>query len=225
MIFGDRREAGRLLAERLRRLKDQDPVVLALPRGGVPVGYEISKALHAPLDFVFVRKIGAPGHEELAVGAVAEGGEAEPVIDQPLVSMLRVSDAEFAKRKAAALEEIDRRVKAYRDGRQPVAVGGRTAIIVDDGIASGATMTAALRSTRRRGPARMVLAVPVAPRAALQRLRQEADEVVCLQAPASFAAVGEFYRRFWQLDDDEVVALVAEANDALRAGHAPATCE
>jgi putative phosphoribosyl transferase len=211
MAFADRQQAGQRLAKRLAHLKDQHPVVLALPRGGVPVGYEIASALAAPLDLVLVRKIGAPDQPELAIGAVADGEQPELVTDPRLASWLSVSPEYLEATKARALGEIERRRKLYFGDRAPEEVRGRTAILVDDGIATGATMLAALRATRRRAPARLVLAVPVAPPDTLERLRGEADEVICLDTPAGFMAVGQFYRRFPQLEDGEVIALLAAA--------------
>jgi putative phosphoribosyl transferase len=211
MLFTDRHEAGRRLAERLLALKDKNPVVLALPRGGVPVGFEIARALAAPLDLVLVRKIGAPFQEELAVGAIADGEHPELVTDPQLVAHLDISPEYLDEAKSAALEEIERRRRVYFGDRQPVEITGRTAIVVDDGIATGATMLAALRATRRRRPARLVLAVPVAPRHTLKKLRQEVDETVCLDTPADFFAVGQFYRQFPQLRDEEVIALLDQA--------------
>lgn len=211
MLFTDRREAGRKLAERLLALKLKDPVVLALPRGGVPVGSEVARALAAPLDLVLVRKIGAPDREELAVGAIADGEHPELVTDPRLIGLLDVSREYLEATKAAALQEIQRRRRVYLGNRQPVEIAGRTAIVVDDGVATGATMLAAVRATRRREPARLVLAVPVASRDALKRLQREADNVVCLDAPAEFYAVGQFYVAFPQLRDDEVTALLDEA--------------
>jgi putative phosphoribosyl transferase len=218
MRFTDRHEAGRRLAERLLPLKTQRPVVLALPRGGVPVGFEIARALAAPLDLVLVRKIGAPQQQELAVGAVADGGQPELVTDERLIGLLGVSAEYLETAKAAALTEIERRRRAYFGDHPPVDLGNRTAIVVDDGIATGATMLAALRATRRRQPARLVLAVPVAPRDTLRRMRGEVDEVVCLDTPADFHAVGQFYQRFPQLRDDEVIALLDQARALAAAG-------
>lgn len=208
MRFTDRHEAGKRLAERLLGLKGKHPVVLALPRGGVPVGFEVAKALEAPLDLVLVRKIGVPQQEELALGAIADGTPPELVLDQRLVATYGISAAYIEETKSAALREIERRRHAYLGNRQPVDVGGSTAIVVDDGIATGATMLAALRATRRRGPHRLVLAVPVAPPHTLERLRREADETVCLDTPEEFFAVGQFYHHFPQLEDEEVIALL-----------------
>lgn len=211
MIFADRSEAGRLLAAKLRARRRDDPVVLALPRGGVPVGYEIASALSAPLDLVLVRKIGAPQQEELAIGAIADGAEPELVLDPRLIASLGISAERVAELKAAALQELERRRSVYGKDREPVEVRGRTAIVVDDGLATGATMRAALRATRRRKPARVVLAVPVAPPDTLERMRGEADETVCLHVAPEFFGVGQFYRDFNQLDDAEVITLLDKA--------------
>lgn len=209
MTFADRHEAGRLLADRLLRFKEARPVVLALPRGGVPVGFEIARALAAPLDLVLVRKLGAPGQPELAIGALALGEEAEFVTDPELLAALDVPPAALEAIKARELREIERRRTLYLGERKPVPVAGRTAILVDDGIATGATMRAALAATRKRKPARLVLAVPVAPPDTIARLSAEADEIVCLAEPRSFLAVGQFYRTFAQLEDREVLDLLA----------------
>ncbi len=210
MLFTNREDAGRKLAKRLLYLKAQSPVVLALPRGGVPVAFEVAKALAAPLDLVLVRKIGVPFQEEYALGAIADGGEPELVIDEDIRRSLNISEDYVAQAKAAALEEIERRRQMYLGDRAPVEVAGRTAIIVDDGIATGATMKAALRAVRRRNPARLVLAVPVAPPDSLRRLQNEADETICLHEPDYFAAVGQFYQDFGQTQDNEVIALLKE---------------
>lgn len=214
MIFADRREAGRLLAARLIHLKDSGPLVLGLPRGGVEVGFEIARALQAPLDIVLVRKLGAPGYEELAIGAVAEGDPPEVLIDEPMSSALGVPKRTLERMEGAALREIERRRRLYAGDRAPPGMAGRTVVIADDGIATGATTLVGLRAVRRRRPARMVLAVPVAPPQALERLRPEVDEIVCLQAPQDFSSVGEFYADFRQLTDDEVIALLQEAHSA-----------
>ena len=191
MVFTDRRDAGKRLAQLVLASKETDPVVLALPRGGVPVGFEVARALAAPLDLVLVRKIGAPFQKELAVGAVADGDAPEIVTDPLLVAGLNIPPDYFEQAKTAELEEIERRRRIYLGDRKPAEIAGRTAIIVDDGIATGATMLAALRATRRRKPARIVLAVPVAAKATLKQLRREADHVVSVQAPADFGAVVE----------------------------------
>jgi putative phosphoribosyl transferase len=211
MLFADRTDAGTQLAERMLARKESSPVVLALPRGGVPVGFEIARALGAPLDLVLVRKIGAPCEEELAIGAVADGSEPELVTDASLIADLDVPVSYLDAAKSAALQEIERRRRVYLGDRPPVDVAGRTAIIVDDGIATGATMLAALRATRRRKPAQIVLAVPVVAEAVLTRLRREVDSVVPLHTPVDLTAVGHFYRRFPQLRDEEVIALLDRA--------------
>ena len=211
MLFTDRADAGKKLARRLLQLKDKKPVVLALPRGGVPVAFEVAKALGAPLDLVLVRKIGVPFQEEYALGAIADGGEPELVIDENIRRSLNIPEDYVERAKAEALEEIERRRRVYLGKRAPVEVAGRTAIIVDDGIATGATMRAALRAVRRRDPAWLVLAVPVAPPESLRRLAEEADETICLHQPEYFAAVGQFYQDFGQTQDDEVIALLAQA--------------
>lgn len=211
MLFADRHEAGKRLAARLQKLNLSQPVVLALPRGGVPVGFEIARVLAAPLDLVLVRKIGAPGQEELAVGAIADGEQPELVLDDELAGWVSASPKYLESAKAVALQEIERRRRAWFGDRKPVPLGGCTAIVVDDGIATGATMRVALRATRRRAPARLVLAVPVAPSDTLDRLRAEVDQVICLDTPQDFMAVGQFYRRFPQLNDQEVIALLEQA--------------
>jgi putative phosphoribosyl transferase len=210
-LFADRSEAGRRLAERLLRFKDQRPVVLALPRGGVPVGFEVAQALDAPLDLVLVRKIGAPFQPELAVGAVVDGGRPETVVNDEMVREFQIPESYIAEESARQLQEIERRRGLYLAGRARVPVEGRTAIVVDDGIATGATMEAALHATRRANPKRLVLATPVAPPDTIARLRPQADEVVCLATPRLFAAIGAFYDDFRQLSDEEVVDLLRRA--------------
>jgi putative phosphoribosyl transferase len=186
--------------------------VLALPRGGVPMAFESAGALGAPLDLVLVRKIGAPFEEEVAVGAVADGANPEIVNDPWLVAGLDISEEYFEASKAAELQEIERRRRVYLGDRRAVDVAGRTAIVVDDGVATGATMLAALRAVRRRRPARIVLAVPVAARQTLKWLGREADQTVCLHTPMDLRPVGEFYQRFPPLRDKEVVQLLDKAH-------------
>lgn len=211
MVFADRGEAGRLLAERLLRLGLERPVVLALPRGGVPVGFAVARALDAPLDLVLVRKIGAPGQPELAVGAVVDGSRPETVLNRDIVRHLGLSERWIEAAAAAQLAEIERRRRLYFAGRARAPVEGRTVIVVDDGIATGATMQAALHATRRAGPKTLVLAVPVAPPDTLERLRPDCDQIVCLTAPERFMAVGSFYADFTQVEDDEVRDLLRRA--------------
>jgi putative phosphoribosyl transferase len=210
-MFVDRTDAGRQLAERLVGLRERDPVVFALPRGGVPVAYEVARALRAPLDLVMVRKIGAPGQPELAVAAVVDGARPEIVENEDIMEMMGLDRAWVEKAARAQLEEIERRRARYLGERAPARVAGRTAIVVDDGIATGATFLAALHALRRQGPSRLVMAVPVAPPDTLARLRPEVDEVVCIASPAAFGAVGAFYQDFSQTTDEEVVDLLARA--------------
>ena len=208
MIFADRVEAGERLGEGLRSLAGSNAVVLAIPRGGVIVGEAAARALGAPLDVVVPRKIGAPGNPELAIGAVAPGIR---VLDRRMVGGLGVSDAYLDREIAAQEAEIERRQRAYRQGRPPQPVEGRVAIVVDDGVATGSTAIAALRWARDQGAERVVLAVPVAPPQSLERLRAEADDVVVLDTPSPFFAVGEWYRDFDQTTDGQVMEALARS--------------
>jgi putative phosphoribosyl transferase len=215
MFFQNREEAGRALAARLGAYRNSGTVVLGLPRGGVPVAREIATALGAPLDLVLVRKIGAPSQPELAIGAVSDGEQPDLVLNERIVGILDVEPGYLEREKTRALAEIDRRRRLYLGGRTPVALEGRTAILVDDGLATGMTALAALRGVRRRHPRRIVLAVPVASPEIVETLRPEADEIVCLRVSDELMSVGEAYLDFRQLTDEEVVAL-------LRAGEGPA---
>lgn len=217
-LFSDRHEAGQRLAERLLHLRDAEPVVLALPRGGVPVGVEVARALNAPLDLVLVRKLGAPMQPELAIGAVVDGPRPETVLNDQIVRELQIPERYIAEQTAHRLDEIERRRARYLAGRAQVPVAGRTAIVVDDGIATGATMAAALHATRRAGPSRLVLATPVAPAETIARLEPEVDELVCLATPTPFHAIGLFYTDFQQITDDEVIALLHETRHDPDAG-------
>jgi len=208
VVFRDRKDAGTKLTAALQRFQSSHPVVLALPRGGVPVAFEVARALGAPLDLVLVRKIGAPWHRELAAAAVVDGANPEIVVNQDVVDELRISDAYLQQEAKREIEEIERRRKAYLGGRERVPLEGRTVIVVDDGIATGATMRAALRGVRRAKPGRLVLAVPVAPPDTVESLRAEVDEVVCLDTPQWFGAIGAFYEDFDQLSDDDVRELL-----------------
>ena len=210
-MFQDRSDAGRKLAAKLLHLKDQKPVVLALPRGGVPVGFEIARALDAPLDLVLVRKIGVPWQQELALGAVTDGDDPELFVDRRLVLEWAISDAYISLEARRQLKELERRRHAYGAGREPLEIAGRPAIVVDDGIATGATMRVALGAMRRRNPTRLILAVPVAAEDTLARLRPEVDEAACLETPPDLGAIGLFYRDFHQLSDAEVRDLLARA--------------
>lgn len=210
MRFTDRRQAGAALAERLRTQYDEgalpEPVVLALPRGGVVVADEIARALHAPLDVLVVRKIGAPFQPEFAVGAIA--GDDMPLFAERAFDRLGLSAADLAPVVEREREELHRREQLYREGKPPPELTGRTAVVVDDGMATGATAFAAVRSLRHRHPARVTLAVPVCSPEAADLLRDEVDDVVCLHQPVSFTAVGVWYEDFDQVTDDEVLKIL-----------------
>lgn len=208
--FSDQLEAGRLLgAELARHALPANVIVLALPRGGVPVGWEVAKTLHAPLDVVVVRKLGVPWQPELAMGAVAGGSE--QVLNQNLIADLHVSREEVNAAVAKQRAEVRRREKLYRGGRQAPDLRGRAVLLVDDGLATGSTMLVAARYVRSFKPAKMIVAVPVGSREACERLRKEADDFVCLATPASFMAVGEWFRDFRQVSDAEVQQLLEES--------------
>jgi putative phosphoribosyl transferase len=210
--FRNREEAGRLLVERLREYEGRDDViVLALPRGGVPVGYEVAKALGAPLDVFVVRKVGVPGHEELAMGAIASGGVL--VVDEGLMSRLGIGKDHVESAVTAELRELERREAAYRGGRPPPELEGRTVILVDDGLATGATMRAAALAVRKLSPARLVLAVPVAAAETCEQFEEVVDEIVCPVTPSPFYAVGLWYDDFSPTSDEEVRDLLARAAD------------
>jgi predicted phosphoribosyltransferase len=213
-IFADRRDAGRQLAARLTTFDGARTVVLALVRGGLPVAFEVAKALGAALDIVLVRKIGAPQQPELAVGAVVDGDHPEIVTNPDIVAMLGVAPEYIERQARHELAEIERRRQAYVGKRPRAALKGKDVIVVDDGIATGATTRAALRSIRRQHPRRLILAVPVAAPTALESIEPEVDQIVCVSAPAHFQAVGAFYRDFRQVEDDAVV-------DLLRLARAP----
>src|ERR1700716_3542425 len=207
--FRDRRDAGRQLAERLRHYTGRpDVLVLALPRGGVPVGYEVARALGAPLDVFLVRKLGVPGHEELAMGALATGGLR--VINDNVVKALRIPDHVIETVVAQEEKGLARRERLYRGGRPFPDLRGRTVILVDDGLATGATMQAAVEALRQRQPARIVVAVPTASPDICEELRTKADEVICAVTPEPFYAVGFWYENFSQTTDEEVRNLLAQ---------------
>jgi putative phosphoribosyl transferase len=213
MSFRDRRDAGRKLAAALTRYQNRHAVVLALPRGGVPVAAEIAAALLAPLDLVLVRKIGLPQQPELAMGAVVDGGHPLVVRNEEVIALGGIDQTEFEAVCQRELAEIERRRQRYLGGRPRVDVTGRVTIVVDDGIATGATTRAALRATRLRNPSRLVLAVPVAPTESLAAMREEADEVVCLEDHESFGALGYYYADFRQISDREVIETLARFPD------------
>jgi putative phosphoribosyl transferase len=210
--FADRRDAGRQLAERLLPLADEGPVVVGLPRGGVPVAEEVATALGAPLEILSVRKLGAPHNPEYGIGAIAEDGTR--VFDPEALAVLGIDNRTLESIVAHETAELRRRVAAYRGDRAALPLDRRTVIVVDDGVATGVTDTAALRAIRRRRPRRLVLAVPVCPPDSLARLRGEADEVVCLVAPPRLHGVGQWYRDFSQVSDREVIAALGTARNA-----------
>jgi putative phosphoribosyl transferase len=210
--YRDRYEAGRELAGHLGAYRERgDVLVLALPRGGVPVGFEVAKALKAPLDVFLVRKLGVPGHEELAMGAIATGGTV--VLNEEVVQGLRIPGRVIEEVAAREAEELARRGSAYRDGRPPPEVAGRVVILVDDGLATGSTMRAAAEAVRRQGPARVVVAVPVAAAQTCDEMGAQADEVVCAATPEPFYAVGLWYDDFTPTSDEEVRRLLRRADD------------
>ncbi len=216
MQFDDRRDAGRRLAERLTRFADEGPIVLGLPRGGVPVAYEIAKALEAPLDVLVVRKVGAPHNPEYGIGAVGE--EDVVLTNDEAVRALRISQDALDEAVAREREELERRLGRYRSGRPAVPIRDRTVIVVDDGLATGVSSTAAAQVVRERGAGRTILAVPVGAPDSLKQVSEHYDEVVCLHAPSSFMAVGSWYRDFGQTRDETVVELLSRAYDELPDG-------
>jgi putative phosphoribosyl transferase len=207
MVFADRRDAGRRLAAAVQHLAAAHPVVLGLPRGGVPVAFEVAQALHAPLDVIVARKLGAPDQPELAVGAIARGAS---VIDADVAAATGVTEEYLAEVAARESREVERREREYRRGRPPLDVSGRTALLVDDGLATGATARAAIAALRQQGAARIILAVPVGARESVERLRRIADQVICLEAPAAFRAVSLHYRDFRPTTDAEVAHALAD---------------
>jgi predicted phosphoribosyltransferase len=208
MPFADRIDAGRRLAAALTKYEAERPIVLALPRGGVPVAAEVAAALAAPLDLILVRKIGVPIQPELAMGAVVDGGEPITVRNEDVIRLTGITETEFQAACRRELGEIERRRKRYVGDRPHPEVAGKVAIVIDDGVATGATIRAALRATRMRNPKTLVLAVPVAPSRTLQELREEADEIICLEDYEPFFAIGAFYGDFGQLSDEDVIAIL-----------------
>jgi predicted phosphoribosyltransferase len=207
MLFKDRADAGQQLAARLAFLTDQpDVIVLGIPRGGVVVAAEIARALHAPLDVFLAHKLGAPFNPELAIGAVTSTDQV--LLDETLVAELRLSQKEITREVAHQRKEIARRIRVFRGDRAPLDLKDKIVVIVDDGVATGSTMLAALRALRQQIPARLILAIPVGPPEIIQRLAHECDQVVVLDTPEPFWAVGRFYRAFEQTSDDEVIQLL-----------------
>ena len=211
MIFKDRTDAGRLLAEKLVGRIGKNGVVLAIPRGGVVVGAELARKLGLKLDLIIPRKIGSPQNPEVALGAIAQDGAA--ILDRRLIELLGVTDAELKEIMAYELEEIKRRMSLYRGSANRGNYTGKQIVVVDDGIATGYTMLAALRSARNLRPRELILAIPVAPPETLEILKKEVDHSVCLLTPANFYAVGQFYERFDQTGDEEVVKILKELKD------------
>jgi putative phosphoribosyl transferase len=220
MTFKNRLDAGRKLAQALAGYKNQRPVILALARGGVPVAAEVAAALDAPLDLILVRKIGVPTQPELAMGAVVDGGAPIIVRNDDIIQLAGIDESEFKAVCDSELAEIERRHQRYLGDRAQIDIAGRVAIVIDDGIATGATTRAALRATRIRKPKKLVLAVPVAPTEALAAMREEADDVICLEDHEIFGAIGYFYSDFRQTSDQEVIEAIARfpEHTADRAG-------
>jgi predicted phosphoribosyltransferase len=211
--FADRRDAGRQLAAQLLPLAGKRPVVVGLPRGGIPVASEIAIALKAPLEILAVRKLGAPHNLEYGIGAIVEDGTR--IFDPEALAALAVDGSTLESIVARASEELGRRVVAYRGGRQPMRLCNRTVVVVDDGVATGVTDTAAIRAIRRQQPRQLILAVPVCPLDSLARLRKEADETICLITPSRLKGVSEWYRDFSQIDDQEVIAALSAARRSV----------
>ncbi|HEY1951051.1 MAG TPA: phosphoribosyltransferase [Bryobacteraceae bacterium] len=217
-IFQDRADAGRKLAERVvHSIKDPKVVVLGLPRGGVPVAFEVARALGAELDIFLVRKLGLPGHEELAIGAIASGGVR--VLNEALIRELQLSQSLVDHITAREEQELKRREDLYREGRPSIPIRNRTAILVDDGLATGASMKAACQALRLQQPKRIVIAVPVAARDTCEEFRMDVDEIICAFTPAQFLAVGMWYENFSQTTDDEVRRLLEQAERRAVAQH------
>ena len=217
--FVDRRDAGRALARELRHLDLQHPLILALPRGGVPVAREVAEALDAELDLLLVRKIGAPGHEEYGIGAVAEGsGQPHLVVSAEVMALVNPPPGYLEAEQQRQIAEIERRRLAWRGGRPPIPVAGRTVVIVDDGVATGNTARVAIRAMRQQGAREVILAVPVAPADVVESLAQEADRLVCLVTPDPFVAVSLHYQHLDQLGDGQVLELMTKAGSPPVAG-------
>jgi len=218
-VFDDRGAAGQFLADEIFKRRYSQPVVYALPRGGVPVAIEVARRLNAPLDLLLVRKIGVPWEPELAAGAVVDGEQPDLVLNDDIVRAAGLTEAEIASMARTQLTEIERRRAQYLPDRAPISARGRTAILIDDGVATGASMEAAIAAIRKRSPLRVVVAVPVASRSAIVTLNGLVDEVVCLVAPEDFGGVGAFYLDFHQLSDSEVIDLLADHASAAAVSH------
>jgi len=218
MIFEDRVQAGQQLAQMLKSYAGRkDLVVLGIPRGGVPVAFEVAKVLQAPLDIFFSRKLGVPGQEELAFGAITSGGAR--VVDQDLVEELRISEEEIEQITEGVKHELERREKLYRGGRAPLRVEGKIVILIDDGIATGASMRVAIKALRQMKPSRLIVAVPVAPASTCHKMKAEVDELVCVSTPEFFYAIGQFYQDFSQVTDEEVIDLLHQSAKSVASTH------
>ena len=215
MVYLTREQAGKMLARRLMPYASHNVVVLGVPRGGLPVAKEVADALGAALDVVVVRKLGAPGQPELGIGAVVDGDHPRAIFNQDIIEHLGVSEEYIDAEIARQLKEVNRRESAYRGGRAKVPLSGKIVIVVDDGIATGSSIRAALRGVRRQKPKRLVLAVPVAPADAIEVLRSEADDIICIETPENFFAVGQLYRDFHQVTGDEVKTILQTRPTAL----------
>ena len=211
-LFANRKEAGEQLAVKLARFEGQETIVLALPRGGIPIGFEVAKRLRAPLDVILVRKLGVPFQPELAYGAVVDGDQPEIVINEEVKQYINLSRKALEEQSADALKEIERRRMLYRADRPRPEIKGRTVVVVDDGIATGMTVRASLRAIRRAQPQKLVLAIPVAPTDTIIELHDDADEIICLAKPQPFYAISPHYADFHQVSDEEVIALLEQAN-------------
>ncbi|MER8781235.1 phosphoribosyltransferase [Mesorhizobium sp. M1006] len=221
-MFRDREDAGAKLGLELSRLQLHQPIVLALPRGGVPVAVEVAKALHAPLDLLIVRKVGAPGNAELAVAAIVDGDPGEVVLNREIVETYALDEDALRVLIAKERPELERRRAVYRGNNKPMSIAGKTAIIVDDGAATGTTMKIAINALKRRSPREIIMAVPVSPQETVADLTREADRVVCLSQPGQFRALSYHYLRFPQLSDSDVVSAMDEAARSQTAGqHTP----
>jgi putative phosphoribosyl transferase len=221
-IFEDREVAGRALGAALKRLDLNRPLVFALPRGGVPVAVQAAHALNAPMDLIMVRKIGLPGSEELAAASVVDGAQADLVLNEAIMAQAGLTTAAIEVLARDALHEIERRRRVYLGNRKPLSCKGRIVVLVDDGAATGAGMRAAIKAMRRRGPARLLVALPIAPRDTAEALKAQVDQLICLSTPEPFGAVGAHYRDFHQLTDAEVIhALRVTAGGRIREGAQP----
>lgn len=213
MLYKDRKDAGKQLGEALLKFKSEDTVVLGIPRGGVVVAAEVARVLNAPLDVIIPRKLGAPHNPEVAIGAVTQDGTV--IKDEVMVRRLGITDSQIDSMAEGVLDEIERRVAVYRNGKEGLNIRSKTVIVVDDGIATGFTVQAALQSVRNAGSKKLVLAIPVAPADTLSLLREKVDELVCIHAPEIFYAVGQFYVDFEQTSDDEVIEALSKNNGTL----------